>query len=413
MTNIKKNSFLLTLSLFCFISIKAQTIFPSSTWNNSINISHIIPPQSQELSGLYWNDSKKQLFVVCDIGKLIVLQFDPLTNSFTQVANINNLSGPEGVMQTNDDSNTFFTIDENSYQIRKYSLSSNYATVTLNNTWNLLALPSPMTNTANTGPEGIAFIPDWYLQRIQFVNSETGKPYISSKGMNGLIFIAHQNGGYVWVFDVNPNVNNDFLYVGKYKTAQDESCDLTFDKSTGLMYILHNTGSNYLEITDLSTTNEAGNYKFKKLDEYLVPNPPLGSKNIEGFALTPKYSNNSQIYGWFCRDVSTVNESADCLRWFYPIGTLGENIFVSTVNALSSTSEYKITVLNKTILIANTTQGAPSPLDINVYDSKGSIILKSQNVTLPHEIMLHYKGLCYISISKKGYNENTVKLIIK
>ena len=44
--------------------------------------------------------------------------------------------------------------------------------------------------------------------------------------MCGLVFIAHQNGGYLWVFDVNPNVTDDFAFVGKYKTNRNESCDL-------------------------------------------------------------------------------------------------------------------------------------------------------------------------------------------
>ncbi|MEI2422326.1 hypothetical protein V6O07_18745, partial [Arthrospira platensis SPKY2] len=98
------------------------------------------------------------------------------------------------------------------------------------------------------GPEGISFVPDNWLQTSGFVSSQTGQPYTSTKGMGGLMFIAHQDGGFVWVFDINPNQTNDFLYVGKYKTSRTESCGLSFDSSTGMLYILHNVGDNFLEV---------------------------------------------------------------------------------------------------------------------------------------------------------------------
>jgi len=92
-----------------------------------------------------------------------------------------------------------------------------------------------------------------------------------------LIFIAHQDGGYVWVFDVNPAVTNDFAYVGKYKTNETESCDAAFDRSTGLLYILHNTGDNYLEVTDMTTTLVSGEYKFATKKNFIFQIHPVQS----------------------------------------------------------------------------------------------------------------------------------------
>ncbi|MGC3978145.1 MAG: hypothetical protein QM751_07910 [Paludibacteraceae bacterium] len=385
-----------------FTPLQAQSTFPSVTWSKAQNLSSVLPTDAYELSGLYWNDSKKQLFIVCDGGKLIILSLNTSTNTFSLTANINNMDSPEGITQVDNTTNEFYTIDEGSYQIRKYGLATNYATVTLMNSWNILSSPSPMTDTGNTGPEGITFVPDWFLKRIGFVSSVTGKTYSSTKGMNGLIFIAHQSGGYVWVFDLNPAVSDDFLYVGKYKTAESESCDVAFDYTTGLMYILHNTGSNYLEVTDLSTTVTKGEYTFNTSIEYLVPNPSSGSKNVEGFALSPKYSNNSQVNAWFCRDVSSSSESADCLRWFYPFNSTGENIVVSGVKETVDNSDFVITISQSKLKIQYLKNDINN-IDITLYAANGQKILTRKNRALPYTEYISLKGVCYISISKNNH----------
>lgn len=401
---------------FCFLiyhytMIYSQTSFPSVTWSGAQNISSVLPTKSYELSGLYWNDVKKQLFIIADVGNLYVLNLNELTSAFTLAANISNIDGPEGITQVDNTTNEFYTVDENNYEIRKYALSANYSSLTLKNSWNLLLSPSPMTNTDNTGPEGITFIPDWFLKRIGFISSATGKTYQSSKGMNGLIFIAHQNGGYVWVFDVNPAVSNDFLYVGKYKTNEDESCDLAFDNSTGLLYILHNTSSNYVEVTDLTTSLSGGEYKFNLIKEYFVPNPTSGSKNVEGFALTPKYSNNKQISAWFCRDVSSSSESADCLRWFYPFNSEGENIITSGIEHLTEKSTFLVTTKNKQIKIQNNRFDFDK-VNIRITSTLGQTIFKN-NITLPATLNLNSEGVYYISITKNGNILETIKILIR
>jgi hypothetical protein len=194
-----------------------------------------------------------------------------------------------------------------------------------------------MTNTGNTGPEGIAFVPDSFLIAAGFISQATGNPYTSVKGMGGLIFIAHQNQGYIWVFDVNPNVSNDFAYVGKYKTNRTESCDLAFDRTTGLLYILHNISSNYLEVTNLSTVSQTGNErKFTTNYEYTISNP-AGNVNIEGFAITSKCNDSMNVSAWLARDVESNESSSylqDCVRWFNPFnapGSCGNGLAV-TIN---------------------------------------------------------------------------------
>jgi len=315
---------LLMLESVC--TLTSQSSWPSKTWANATNLSAVFPSKTAELSGMYWNDITKRLYAVGDGGYAYILQYNATTNNYTLLGTADGIGGPEGITQVNNLANEFYTVDENSYEIRKYTHDSNFTSFTKSKTWNLLQSPSPMTNTDNTGPEGIAFVPDSYLQKISFVSSQTGSAYVSVKGMGGLIFIAHQNGGYVWVFDINPNLSNDFAYVGKYKTNRTESCDLAFDNSTGLLYILHNLDDNYLEVTDLKTSIVSAEYKLNKINEYFIPNPASGSTNIEGFAISAKYPESASMGAWLCRDVSKTAEMADAIKWFSPFAAEGNDI---------------------------------------------------------------------------------------
>jgi hypothetical protein len=329
--------FFVLIFIVVFTKVQAQSNWPSEPWLEAENITATMDANGlTELSGLHWNPNKNRLYVSHGNGRLRVLQLNTTNNTFTQIANKSGLTGPEGITQVNYSTNEFYTIDENNYKIRRYTHTDNFSTITLANSWNLLIAPSPMTNTGNTGPEGITFIPDSFLSSIGFISQVTGNLYTSTKGMGGLIFVAHQDKGYIWVFDVNPNTNDDFAYVGKYKTNQTESCDLAFDRSTGMLYILHNTNGNRLEVTDLSTTTFTGGLrKFVVKKEYKLSNP-AGNINIEGFAITPKCSGN--VKAWLCRDVeSTENASykKDCIRTFNPFNADGLCPCAQTTSAIS------------------------------------------------------------------------------
>jgi hypothetical protein len=308
--------------LLVSLSSKGQLAWPSENWTTAAPLTSVMNPAGLlELSGLHWNPELNRLYVVHGDGRLRVLQLDTSTNTFTQIGNKSISEGPEGITQANYSANEFYTIDENNYEIRKFTHTANFSAITYAKHWDLLAAPSPMQDTGNTGPEGIVFVPDASLATIGFLSSVTGQPYTSVKGAGGLFFIAHQNGGYIWVFDINPNVNNDFAYVGKYKTAQNESCDLAFDRSTGLLYILHNLGSNYIEVTDLTYSLTSGEAKFNTISEYFVANPTDGNINIEGFAITPKCPEMGVASAWLCRDVESSEANSikeDVIRWFSP-----------------------------------------------------------------------------------------------
>lgn len=328
----KKIYLLLLLSVQ---SLLGQT-WPGSSWSGATNLTAAMDAAGiNDLSGLHFNPINNRLYAVQNDGRLRVLLWNTVTNSFTQVANKAISGGPEGITQANLATNEFYTIDENNYQIRRYSHTNNFGTVTLLRSWDLLASPSPMEDTGNTGPEGIAFVPDEALSNIGFISTATGQPYTSVKGAGGLFFIAHQDGGYVWVFDLNPNTDDDFAYVGKYLTNRSESCDLAFDRSTGLLYVLHNLSPvNRLEVTDLSTTMVDGERKFNIIHEYPVTNPGDGNANIEGFALTPRCPDTGTKAAWLCRDVESNEDDAilqDALRWFNPFGVDGSCAPLETV----------------------------------------------------------------------------------
>jgi hypothetical protein len=269
-----------------------------------------------------------------------------------------------------------------------------------------------MTDTGNTGPEGIAFIPDSFLTTIGFISQQTGQPYTSVKGLGGLFFIANQDGGYIWVFDLNPNANDDFAYVGKYKTDGTESCDLSFDRTTGLLYILHNiAGDNKLEVTDLSTAVVSGNErKFVITNEYFIPDTGDSNTNIEGFAITPKCPETSTVSAWLCRDVSNGDDVAirqDALRWFSPFTSDG------TCNALSN-NDFDMHSSNEIKVYPNPANGQVTvsfskedmgKASMQLTNSLGQIILQKEIInanTFDLDISFLQTGIYILEVIQNG-----------
>lgn len=332
--------FVIFVLSFVIQSTTAQS-WPSQSWASALNITAVMDAAGiDQLSGLHWNPVNNRLYGVQNNGRLRVLQMNTTTNTFTQIGNKSISGGPEGITQANLSANEFYVIDENNYEIQKYTHNASFSTVTQSKHWNLLSAPSPMPNTGNIGPEGIVFIPDSNLTAAGFRSSVTGQTYTSTKGAGGLFFIAHQDGGYVWVFDINPNTNNDFAYVGKYATAHPESCDLAFDRSTGLLYILHNIDDNYLEVTDL-TLSTAAEATFHVVHNYVLTATGDANINIEGFALMPKCGTSATGSAWLCRDVSNNEDDAilkSALKWFTPF------IADGTCTPLSDSSFEKMAV---------------------------------------------------------------------
>lgn len=358
--------------------------WPSVSWSSAVNLTNILGSSAvTDFSGLHWNPINNRLYGVQDNGVVRVLQLDINTNSFSQIASRSISGGPEGITQANLYANEFYTVDETNYEIRRYTHSSTFSNISLYKHWNLLAFPSPMQDTGNTGPEGIVFIPDAILSSAGFISEQTGQLYTSVKGLGGLFFIASQDGGFIWVYDINPNSNDDFAYIGKYRTNRTESCDLSLDRSTGLLYILHNlSGNNKLEVTDLSTTSVDGNErKFIVKNEYFVSNPGDTNDNIEGFAITSKCSNPDTVSAWLCRDVKSSESTAiqqDVLRWFNPFVADGSCTPLATSEFSSSTIQIQPNPANDFIVVSSKKAAI---LTIEISNSLGQKVIKKENIT--------------------------------
>ena len=400
------SSFWIYVILFSTQLVSSQ-IWPASSWSTATNLTNVMDVNGiTDLSGLHFNPTNNRLYSVQGDGHLRVLLLNVTNNTFSQIANKTIVGGPEGITQANLYANEFYTIDENNYEIRRYTHTANFSTVTEFKHWNLLASPSPMQDTGNTGPEGIVFIPDSFLIANGFVSQQTGQLYSSVKGLGGLFFVAHQDEGYVWVFDVNPNSNNDFAYVGKYQTNHTESCDLAFDRSTGLLYILHNIiGNNRLEVTNLSTSLNGSSRKFIPLNDYQITNPTGNNDNVEGFALTPKCPATGLTSSWLCRDVeSNENQSIqeDALRWF-PTFVADGNCELLSNNAFETTNEiviYPNPVENRLIIEGKWILNAT----IQIYNSLGQLVLEVKNKTelvLDIDVSTLKSGMYFIQENQK------------
>ena len=406
----KRLIFLLVVNMHLVLSY-SQVAWPATDWSSAVNLSADFPLDATELSGLYWNNLTNCLYAIGDGGSVYVLHYDKTTGQYTLLDSALTIHSPEGITQVDNSAREFYTIDEQSYEIRKYTYGTNFLSLSKSKSWYLLQSPSPMTDTGNTGPEGIAFVPDSYLQRIGFLSSVTGHVYTSVKGMCGLIFIAHQDGGYVWVFDVNPNVSNDFAYVGKYRTNRSESCETTFDCSTGLLYVLHNVNDNYLEVTDLSTTIVSGEYKFKTLKEYYIPNPS-GSINVEGFALSPKYPANLSMGVWLCRDVSKKTETLDAIRWFNQF-TFEGNEITGLTNIAGDAEMFSVypDLVNDNLTLKSSTAGSFS---VKIYSVTGQLVLEKDRLNAIETINLKNlgRGIYFVKLMS-GNKQGITKTIIK
>jgi len=375
------------LIVFLQIITADAQVWPSESWSSATNLTGVMDAAGvTELSGLHFNPATNRLYCVQGNGRLRVLQFNTTTNTFSQIGNKSVAGGPEGITQADLNANEFYTVDENNYEIRRYTHTSNFSTVTLSRQWDLLAAPSPMENTGNTGPEGIAFVPDSFLTAAGFVSQQTGQLYTSVKGLGGLFFIAHQDRGYVWVFDINPDVNDDFAFVGKYQTNRSESCDLSFDSSTGLLYILHNVNNNRLEVTNLSSVSLSGNErKFVVTSEYTIATPTGNNDNIEGFALAPKCPVGGAVSAWLCRDVESSENAMlqqDVLRWFDPFAADGTCAPLATDNFTANQNVFVYPNPAKTLITISGIDNA----SVQVINSIGQVVFKMDGVNSTTDI---------------------------
>jgi hypothetical protein len=257
-------------------------------------------------SGAAWNPETRTLWLACNSGYFWALVEDG-ANSFRVATNAAGTKAKwspggdlESICQADYAQPIVYLMDEDN-SIREFNVSQ-YGVVAQTRSWNISA---QCPEVGGAGPEGLTFVPDDWLQRQGFRRAN-GSLYTSTNGMGGLMFVGHQSGGYVHVFDLN-RVNNGYGYVGRFKTGRSETAGMEFDRTTGKLYVWHNTGNNYLEVTELGSTVEGADRRLRQLVEYAGPR----AGNLEGFALipTPETSN-----GCFLTDDD--NAGGEAIMWY-------------------------------------------------------------------------------------------------
>lgn len=262
-------------------------------------------------SGASWNLESRTLWIACNSGYFWALVengaggYMVATNAAGVKARWSPASGDfEGICQTDSNTNLVYVMDENGY-IREYDVS-NYAATNATHTWNVTTICPEVGGVF--GGEGIAFVPDGWLRRQHFCDSN-GVPYVSTNGMDGLMLIGYQNDGYVYAFDLN-RTDNTFGFIGRYKTGRAETADLEFDRRTGKLYVWHNPANvNYLEVVELNSYLDGTDRRLRQLAEY--SGPRIG--NLEGFALVPAAATNDSG-GCIVTDDDNLNQEA--VMWY-------------------------------------------------------------------------------------------------
>ena len=227
----------------------------------------------EDLSGAVWNPVRRELWVCRNGGdgggsKLWVLVQNPVSG----IWEIGSKSGQrgewtdfgdfEGVTQVDFLEESIYAIIEGEERIKKYDVST-YGQKTLERDWDT----SPhLPENDGDGAEGITFVPDAWLAAWGFLDG-AGDLYVSQRGMGGLMFVAHQNGGRLYAFDLDPD-SNDFDFVGEYLTSATESSGLEFDRSNGVLYIWHDADFDTLEAVSLASVPDEG---VRRLNSFCCP----------------------------------------------------------------------------------------------------------------------------------------------
>ena len=238
-------------------SPKDSWVGPS--WRQAKNLSDL-GDFKKNLSGAHWNSKKQRLYVVIN-NPATIYELSLENMDFIQTKKISAKGDFEGITMTSDDSELVYVMGEGCECIIEY----NVKTQTRNKEWRLDGL---IKASGNQGPEGIAFIPD------EFLDEAIGT---SKLGMNGLFVIAHQNGGDLYFYDLDLKGSKANL-IKKVATRSSESSGLEFDVSEAKLYIWHNVGSNSIEIVK-PTLNESGYLDLIKH----IDGPKTG--NLEGISV--------------------------------------------------------------------------------------------------------------------------------
>lgn len=298
--------------LFLFVLLVAPVFagaapWPGEPWRQATVLTGLDDDFGRNLSGAHWNPVTRTLWVAVNApGKFLALVEDG-AGSFRvgtiggQRAEWSPGGDLESITHADLAEQAVLVLAEGEDVIRKFATDT--SAVRLLQSWNI---KPHVPTSGGAGSEGLAFVPDVWLSKGGFVDG-AGNPRVSKRGMGGLMFVAHQNGGMIYAFDLDP-ASQGLDFVGRYRTSRTESSGLEFDRSSGKLWIWHNTGTNFLEVGDLTSAVLAdGTRQFKALAEY--DGPKTG--NLEGFAMTP--ASAGEHWAFITDD---DNQDGAALMWF-------------------------------------------------------------------------------------------------
>lgn len=303
----------------------AATPWPAETWSSAVNLTSVEGAGTndlhQDLSGLFWNPVTRRLWV-CRNGP---------TNSTSKVWRLKEsvaggweveggagaarcewtgFNDAEAITQADLVSNTVYVMAEGEDVIRMYNLATPGMVVQVR-TYDVHAhLPTD----GGDGAEGLTFVPDGHLAAGGFVNG-AGVPTQSQKGMGGLFFVGHQNGGRVYVFDLSAT-DSTLTFVGSYLTNASETADLCFDRSTGRLLVLHGNNINTIEVCSLASTASGGERRLATIETMDRPTGSASNANIEGLAVFANGDATGGMAGRRSLFLTIDDGGATSLLWF-------------------------------------------------------------------------------------------------
>jgi hypothetical protein len=185
--------------------------------------------------------------------------------------------------------------------ILRYELAGTKGVLEATHEWDLTAeLPA---TAANSGLEGIAWIPDSYLLARGFHDEARQAPYDPAAYPNhgaGLFLVGVDATGAIYAFALD-HVDRTFTRVATFSSGQARSVDLTFDRDNGTLWSLCDSKCDgRMTLFDIETdplAATAGRFVRRAL---VSPPLPLRGMNNEGFALAPEAecANNRRPVVW-------------------------------------------------------------------------------------------------------------------
>ena len=277
--------------------------WPAETVGTNIASSGSLPG-TQEVSGAVWNPVWNRLFVVDDnSGRISCLDRDGgHIESWT--VSVTDKDHEAVTFADFASSNVFVGVEQSPAgevvrKVRKFLLQANHQAA-LQQEWILTEMN---TGAANSGLEGLTFVPDAFLR--QFPDT-TGAVYNNGRGSRygsgGLFFASLQDNGVVYVYDLDAAGNTtNKVFVRQFApvSGRADLADLEFDRTSGLLYCLWDN-ANKLAAWMLPTVAEPAGHVYMEWDLWSGG----GARSDEGIAVANTCGVNGTTQLFVCDDTA-------------------------------------------------------------------------------------------------------------